>query len=40
VRRMRESAAGNPAALQSSRQLDIVTVQHIITISYYPLSFK
>ena len=40
VRRMRESAAGNPTALQSSRQLDIVTVQHIITISYYPLSFK
>ena len=38
VRRVRESPAGNLAALESPCQLDIATVQHIVTISYYPLS--
>ena len=40
VRRVRESAAGRLAAFESPCQLDIVTVQHVVTISYYPLSFK
>jgi len=38
--RVRESAGGRLAALEGARQLDIVTVQHVITISYYPVSFK
>jgi hypothetical protein len=40
VRRVRKSAARRLAALQPACQLDIVRVQHIVTISYYPLSFK
>ena len=40
MRRVGESATGNLAAFESPCQLDIVTVQHVVTISYYPLSFK
>ena len=40
VRRVRESAAGNLQAFESPGKLDVVTVQHVVTISYYTLSFN
>jgi len=40
MRCVREPAARRLAPLDGARQLDIGTVQHVVTISYYPLSFK
>ena len=40
MRHVRESGGRKVAAFKRPCQLDIVTVQHIVTISYYPLSFK
>ena len=40
VRRVWESAARSLAAFEPPCQLDIVMVQHVVTISYYLLSFK
>ena len=40
MRRVGESATGYLAALETPCELDVVTVQHVVTISYYTLSFN
>jgi len=37
---VREALVGDRATLERPRQLDIVMVQHIVTISYYSISAK